>query len=248
MKVTQLRDVQQASTHPRTQEHRELQLHQQFAPHTDLSCSLHKATNHILYWIGSAKTMVPKKAQKCRNTGTRGRRVWTSPCWDKGGGVSFVPRLTHVRVACACVRRGGLSCQRLFPAAVLSITPGNTGLPQAVPTLHLPNLPPQDTPTPSPRVHFPGKVRGGKRTKGQGKPAICPPPPLTAPRFPVHSLSTKHGFSRRGGCAVGWIFFDVNVLVVIRAPIRLGHSSLHWCQSAYIVIHNDCTNNQQPAA
>ena len=34
------------------------------------ACSLHKATNHFLYWIGPAKTMVLKKAQKCGNTGS----------------------------------------------------------------------------------------------------------------------------------------------------------------------------------
>ena len=53
----------------------ELQVHQHFATHIDPSCSLSKATNHILYWIGTAKTMVPKKTQKCGNTG--------SPCLDK---------------------------------------------------------------------------------------------------------------------------------------------------------------------
>ena len=50
---------------PRTQEHTELQLHRHFDVHVDPSCSLHKATNHILYWIGTAETIVPKKAQKC---------------------------------------------------------------------------------------------------------------------------------------------------------------------------------------
>ena len=65
---------QQASIHPRTQEHMELQLHQHFATHIDRSCSLHKDTNHMLYWVGTAKMRVPKNTQKCGNTG--------SPCLD----------------------------------------------------------------------------------------------------------------------------------------------------------------------
>ena len=50
---------------PRTQEHMELHLHHHFDTYIDHSCSLHKATNHILHWIGTAKTMVSKKVQKC---------------------------------------------------------------------------------------------------------------------------------------------------------------------------------------
>ena len=61
---------QQASTHPKTQERMELQRHQHFATPVDPSCGLHKATNHIVYWIGTAKTLVPKKTQKCGNTGS----------------------------------------------------------------------------------------------------------------------------------------------------------------------------------
>ena len=61
---------QQADIHPRTQEYMELRLHQHFATHSDRSYGLHKATNHILHRIRTAKTMVPKKAQKCRNTGS----------------------------------------------------------------------------------------------------------------------------------------------------------------------------------
>ena len=49
------------------------------------SCSLHNAANHVLFWIGTAKAMVPKKTQKC---GNRGRRVWTSPCEDGRGGLA----------------------------------------------------------------------------------------------------------------------------------------------------------------
>ena len=32
------------------------------------SCSLHKATNHLLYWIRTAKATVPERAKKCGNT------------------------------------------------------------------------------------------------------------------------------------------------------------------------------------
>ena len=66
---------QQTSRHPRTQKRMESQPHQHFDTRVDPSCSLHKATNRVLYWIGTAKTMVPKKTQKCQNT--------RSPCLDK---------------------------------------------------------------------------------------------------------------------------------------------------------------------
>ena len=66
---------QQAGTHPRTQKHMELQLHDHFDTHIDPSCRAHEATNHILYHLGTAKTMVPKKTQKCGNVGL--------PCLDK---------------------------------------------------------------------------------------------------------------------------------------------------------------------
>ena len=62
---------------PRTQEHMELQLHQHFDTHIDPSCSLHKATNRIPYWIRTAETMIPKR---CTSAGKRGRRVWTIRC------------------------------------------------------------------------------------------------------------------------------------------------------------------------
>ena len=39
----------------------ELRLHQHFDTHTESSCSLHKAANLILCWIGTAKKMVPTK-------------------------------------------------------------------------------------------------------------------------------------------------------------------------------------------
>ena len=39
------------------------------------SCSLHNAANHILFWIGTAKAMVPKKNPK--------RQKQRSPCLDK---------------------------------------------------------------------------------------------------------------------------------------------------------------------
>ena len=71
-------------------------------PTLTLPAALHNATHHLLYWIGTAKPMVPKKAQKCGNTG--------SPCLDKpvfgqrrrGGGGGFkgacasVARQTHI--------------------------------------------------------------------------------------------------------------------------------------------------------
>ena len=80
-----LKTKQQGSIHPRTQEHMESQPlrqtsfppqpHQHFDTHIDPFCSRHKATdNRILDWIGTAKTMVPKKTQKCGNRG--------SPCLD----------------------------------------------------------------------------------------------------------------------------------------------------------------------
>ena len=37
----------------------------------DPSRSLHKTTARMLYWNGTTKTMVPKRAQKCGNTGLR---------------------------------------------------------------------------------------------------------------------------------------------------------------------------------
>ena len=64
---------QQASIPRRTQEHVELQLC--YATHIDPSRSLHKATNHILYSIRTAKTMVPKQTQQGGNM--------ESPCLDK---------------------------------------------------------------------------------------------------------------------------------------------------------------------
>ena len=71
-------------------EHMGLQLRQHFHTHIDPSCSLHKATNHILHWIGSAKTMVPKKGQKCGST----ESLWLDkPVLGQGagGGGGVVP-------------------------------------------------------------------------------------------------------------------------------------------------------------
>ena len=67
----------------KTQEHMKLQRHQHFSTYYDPSCSLHSPTNLSLHWIGTAKTMDPKKAEKCRNM--------ELPCFDKhvlgrGGG------------------------------------------------------------------------------------------------------------------------------------------------------------------
>ena len=107
---------QQPSVHPRTQEHMESQLHQHFATHIDPSCRLHKAANHIFCWIGPIKTMVPKKPQKCRNTGP--------PCLGKGGGATLryvmlrcitfstektVVRKTTVTRGSPCVDQAGLA-------------------------------------------------------------------------------------------------------------------------------------------
>ena len=61
----------------------EVKLHQHFAIHMDPSCSPHKVMNHILYRIGTAKTMVPKKTQKCGNTGSP---YLDKPMVDKLGG------------------------------------------------------------------------------------------------------------------------------------------------------------------
>ena len=80
---TTTKGVQQSGIHPRTQEHMELQLHQHIGTRADPSCSLPKATNHILCWTGTAETMGPKKPPPQKQSGeTRGRRVRT-----KGGGV-----------------------------------------------------------------------------------------------------------------------------------------------------------------
>ena len=68
---------------PRTQEHMELQPHQHFATHMDPSCSPHNATHHILCWIGTEDRWFQKRPKSAE---TRDRRVWTSPCRDKGGG------------------------------------------------------------------------------------------------------------------------------------------------------------------
>ena len=41
----------------------QVQLHKPFDANIDPSCSLHKATDHLLYWIGTAKTEVPEKGK-----------------------------------------------------------------------------------------------------------------------------------------------------------------------------------------
>ena len=64
----------------------ELQIHQHFDTQLTLLAACTKLQTIFLYWIGTAKIMVPKKAQKC---GNRGRRVWISLCWDKRRGVPF---------------------------------------------------------------------------------------------------------------------------------------------------------------
>ena len=57
--------------YPKSQQHQhvELQLHQHFDIHIDHSCSLHKATNHISYWIGTEKNDGSKKGPKVRKHG-----------------------------------------------------------------------------------------------------------------------------------------------------------------------------------
>ena len=59
----------QASIRPRTQEHMELQQHQHFDTPIGPSCSPHKATHHILHWIGTVKRVVPKKDPQVRKQG-----------------------------------------------------------------------------------------------------------------------------------------------------------------------------------
>ena len=99
---------QQPSTHPRTQEHMELRLRQHFATHTDPSCSLHKATNHILDWIGPAKAMVPKQAMRKHGVTVFGQ----ARARTRGGGVqrgNSVPELHALSSVCR------LFCQQSFP-------------------------------------------------------------------------------------------------------------------------------------
>ena len=66
--------------------------HRDFETHFDPSCSLHKATTHILYWIGAAKTMVPPKSSKVQKHG--------------------VTMLAQARVR---TRRGGGTCSAWAP-------------------------------------------------------------------------------------------------------------------------------------
>ena len=61
------KSVQQDPIHPKTKEQHQTLC---FATHMDPSCGLHKATNHILYRIGTTKRHIQKKAQKCGNTGS----------------------------------------------------------------------------------------------------------------------------------------------------------------------------------
>ena len=71
-------------------------------PPIDPSCSLHNAAHHLLDWIGTPKTMVQKKVQKCGNT--------RSPCLDKpvlghcglgwGGGGGYTKRAQQIPRGC----------------------------------------------------------------------------------------------------------------------------------------------------
>ena len=67
--------VQRTCIHPRTHKHTELPLHQYFDNYIDPSCSLHKATGHILYWIRATKKWFQKRPKSVENTGL--------PCLDK---------------------------------------------------------------------------------------------------------------------------------------------------------------------
>ena len=71
------------------------QPHQHFATHTGPSRSPHNATDHSLSGIGPATPMIPKKAQKCGNTGSPyldrcvsgkggGGYKWRVHSWDRG--------------------------------------------------------------------------------------------------------------------------------------------------------------------
>ena len=70
--------VQQASIHPKTQEHVALQLHQHLDTLIDPSCSLPKPQTTFLE---PQKRWFQKRPKRLEN---RGRRVWTGPCEDKG--------------------------------------------------------------------------------------------------------------------------------------------------------------------
>ena len=67
----------QRTPHNTTQAHMALQLHPHCSTHTDPSCSLHNATDHLLYWIGNRKNDGSNK--RPQSAETRGRRVWRSP-------------------------------------------------------------------------------------------------------------------------------------------------------------------------
>ena len=80
--------------HPKIQEDMELHLHLPFDTDIDPFCNLHKATNCMLYWIGTAKTMV----QKYGNTGSPclGKRMLGQ---GKGGGGLFAQPVHSARCA-----------------------------------------------------------------------------------------------------------------------------------------------------
>ena len=100
--------------HLTTQQHMGLQLHQHYIDtHMDPSCGLHKATNHILYWIGTTKTMVPKKTVRKNGVVFGQARVRTGR--GGGGGAGHPPtpprlcrRLAHSSTIAGSWTTGGL--------------------------------------------------------------------------------------------------------------------------------------------
>ena len=64
-----LHDYQRVPNTPaHTRQHKSTHPHH-FATHTDPSCSLHNATDHLLYWIGNRKNDASKNGPKVRKHG-----------------------------------------------------------------------------------------------------------------------------------------------------------------------------------
>ena len=81
-----------------TPEHKsKLQLHQPLATQIDPSCSLHNATDHVLYWMEPQKRWLRKGPKRKHGVAVFGQaRVRT-----KGGGMFLLGGHTHVPV-CIC--------------------------------------------------------------------------------------------------------------------------------------------------
>ena len=94
---------------------------------------LYKATKHILCWIGTAKTMVPKKTQKCGNTGPS--------CLDKhvlgqrGGGYAAEDNLAQL-VSCRPMTTALLSLRHMHRHSHTT-----TAYTRRVPAQTLPTIP-----------------------------------------------------------------------------------------------------------